>query len=135
MHYDVGVSQLDYDKSRAIYKQIIEDFQKQLVRGELGPGDKVPSQREYAQKVRVNPNTVQRAYQELERTGMVETVRGQGTFIQADEVMICGIRQQMADNLLDHFLEEMSSLGYSENEIQAKLTRRWTLIKEARIDD
>jgi GntR family transcriptional regulator len=131
----VGVSQLDYDKSRAIYKQIIEDFQKQLVRGELGPGDKVPSQREYAQKVRVNPNTVQRAYQELERTGMVETVRGQGTFIRADEVMICGIRLQMADNLLDHFLEEMSSLGYSENEIQAKLTRRWALIKEARIDD
>jgi DNA-binding transcriptional regulator YhcF (GntR family) len=66
---------------------------------------------------------------------MVETVRGQGTFIQADEVMIGGIRQQMADNLLDHFLEEMSSLGYSENEIQAMLTRRWTLIKEARIDD
>lgn len=118
---------MDYDKSRAIYKQIIEDFQKQLVRKELGPGDKIPSQREYAQQVRVNPNTVQRAYQELERSGLVATIRGQGTFIQADEAMIDEIRQQMADNLLDHFLEEMSSLGYSEDEIQAMLTRRWTI--------
>jgi len=118
---------MDYDKSRAIYKQIIEDFQKKLVRKELGPGDKIPSQREYAQQVRVNPNTVQRAYQELERSGLVATIRGQGTFIQADEAMIDEIRQQMADNLLDHFLEEMSSLGYSEDEIQAMLTRRWTI--------
>lgn len=118
---------MDYDKSRAIYKQIIENFQKQLVRKELGPGDKIPSQREYAQQVRVNPNTVQRAYQELERSGLVATIRGQGTFIQADEAMIDEIRQQMADNLLDHFLEEMSSLGYSEDEIQAMLTRRWTI--------
>ena len=136
MHYVIReVSQLDYDKSRAIYKQIIEDFQKQLVRGELSPGDKIPSQREYAQKVRVNPNTVQRAYQELERSGMVETIRGQGTFIQADESMISGIRQQMADSILGHFLEEMSSLGYSDNEIQQMLTRLWEEMKEAKIDD
>lgn len=126
---------LDYDKSRAIYKQIIEAFQKQLVRGELGLGDKIPSQREYAQKARVNPNTVQRAYQELERMGMVETVRGQGTFIQADIEMISGIRQKMADSILDHFFEEMISLGYSDNEIQEMLTRRWIENKEARLDD
>ncbi len=131
----VGVSKLDYDKSRAIYKQIIEAFQKQLVRGELGQGDKIPSQREYALAARVNPNTVQRAYQELERMGMVETVRGQGTFIQADAEMISGIRQQMADRILDHFLEEMSSLGYLENEIQEILNRRRQENKEARVDD
>ena len=126
---------LDYDKSRAIYKQIIEEFQKQLVRGELGVDDKIPSQREYAQKNQVNPNTVQRAYQELERMGMVETVRGQGTFIRADEEMMSGIRQQMADSIVDHFLKEMSSLGYLDNEIQEILNRRWKEIKEARFDD
>ncbi len=131
----MGVNKLDYDKSRAIYKQIIEEFQKKLVRGELGVDDKIPSQREYAQKNQVNPNTVQRAYQELERMGMVETVRGQGTFIRADEEMMSGIRQQMADHILDHFLEEMSSLGYMDNEIQEILNRRQKENKEARIDD
>lgn len=136
MHYTCGgVNKLDYDKSRAIYKQIIEEFQKRLVRGELGLEDKIPSQREYAQKARVNPNTVQRAYQELERMGMVETVRGQGTFIRADEEMVSGIRQQMADNIVEHFLEEMSSLGYLDNQIKEILNRRWKEKKEARIDD
>jgi len=126
---------LDYDKSRAIYKQIIEAFQKQLVRGELSRGDKIPSQREYALQARVNPNTVQRAYQELERMGMVETVRGQGTFIQADEAMIGEIRQKMADSILDHFLEEISSLGYMDNEIEEILNRRRKENKEAKPND
>jgi len=67
--------------------------------------------------------------------GMVETVRGQGTFIRANEEMISGIRQKMADSILNHFLEEMSSLGYLDNEIQEMLTRRWMKMKEARLDD
>ena len=129
------MNNLDYDKSRAIYKQIIDDFQKQLVRGDLGPGDKIPSQREYGLRVQVNPNTVQRAYQELERSGMAETIRGQGTFIKADAAMIDEIRQQMADNILDHFFAEMVSLGYSPDQIQEILTHRWELMREARIDD
>lgn len=117
----LGVNKLDYDKSKAIYKQIIESYQKQLVRGELRRGDKIPSQRDFALKARVNPNTVQRAYQELERMGMVETLRGQGTFIRADETMIKGIREQMAAALLQHFREEMHSLGYDDQQIYAML--------------
>jgi len=118
----------------AIYKQIIEEFQKQLVRGELHQGDKIPAQRDFGLKARVNPNTVQRAYQELERMGMVETVRGQGTFIRADEAMIHGIRQQMAASLLDHFRQEMHSLGYADQEIHAMLTPQEEK-KEAKPDD
>ncbi len=122
---------MDFDKAQAIYKQIIEEFQKQFVRGELGPGDRIPSLREYAQKARVNPNTVQRAYQEMERMQMVETVRGQGTFVRAGAEMIAEIREQMAERILTHFIEEMRSLGYRENEIMEILVQRQAELKEA----
>jgi GntR family transcriptional regulator len=129
------VSQLDYDKSKAIYKQIIEDFQKQLVRGTLSPGDKIPSQREYALKVSVNPNTVQRAYQELERIGLTETIRGQGTFVKADAEMISEIRKEMANDILDRFFGEMDSLGYLGEQIAELLNRRLMDMKGAITND
>jgi len=129
------VSQLDYDKSKAIYKQIIEDFQKQLIRGTLNPGDKIPSQRDYALKVSVNPNTVQRAYQELERIGLTETIRGQGTFVKADTAMISEIRQEMANDILDRFFGEMNSLGYSQEQITEILDRRLMEMKGAISND
>ena len=129
------MSQLDYDKSKAIYKQIIEDFQKQLIRGTLNPGDKIPSQRDYALKVSVNPNTVQRAYQELERIGLTETIRGQGTFVKADTAMISEIRQEMADDILDRFFEEMNSLSYSKEQITEILNRRLMEMKGAISND
>jgi len=129
------VNKLDYDKSKAIYKQIIESFQKQLVRGELRQGDKIPSQRDFALKARVNPNTVQRAYQELERMGMVETLRGQGTFIRADEAMVKCIREQMAAALLEHFQEEMHSLGYDDQQIYAMFVIPFKGKKEEALDD
>jgi len=129
------VSQLDYDKSKAIYKQIIEDFQKQLIRGTLNPGDKIPSQRDYALKVSVNPNTVQRAYQELERIGLTETIRGQGTFVKANTEMISAIRQEMADDILDRFFGEMNSLGYSQQQITEILNRRLMEMKGAITND
>lgn len=129
------MSQLDYDKSKAIYKQIIEDFQKQLIRGTLNPGDKIPSQRDYALKVSVNPNTVQRAYQELERIGLTETIRGQGTFVKADTAMISEIRQEMANDILDRFFGEMNSLGYSQEQITEILDRRLMEMKGAISND
>ncbi len=129
------MSQLDYDTSKAIYKQIIEDFQKQLVRGELEPGDKIPSQRDHALKVSVNPNTVQRAYQELERMGLTETIRGQGTFVKADTNLISEIRQAMADDILDRFFAEMNSLGYAKEEITAVLDQRLMEMKGATTND
>ncbi len=129
------MSQLDYDKSKAIYKQIIEDFQKQLIRGTLNPGDKIPSQRDYALKVSVNPNTVQRAYQELERIGLTETIRGQGTFVKADTAMITEIRQEMADDILDRFFAEMNSLGYSKEQITEILNHRLMEMKGAISND
>ena len=68
--------QLNFDSSRPIYLQMVDEVKKALVRGELSPGDKIPSLKERAQMSKVNPNTVQRAYQEMERERLTETLRG-----------------------------------------------------------
>lgn len=104
---------MNFNASQPIYKQIIDDFKKRLIRGELKAGDKIASQREYAEKARINPNTVQRAYREMESMNMVETVRGQGTFVSISGDKLEEIKMEMAVNLIVHFISEMESLGYS----------------------
>ena len=108
---------MDFNASQPIYKQIIDDFKKKLIRGELEEGDKIPSQREYAEEVRVNPNTVQRAYREMESMNMVETLRGQGTYISISADRLEEIKMEMAVNLVDYYISEMESLGYSPKDM------------------
>ncbi|MGI5911084.1 MAG: GntR family transcriptional regulator [Syntrophomonadaceae bacterium] len=104
---------MDFNASQPIYKQIINDYKKRLIRGEIKTGDKIASQREYAEKARINPNTVQRAYREMENMNIVETVRGQGTFISISSDKLEDIKMEMAIQLIDHFINEMESLGFS----------------------
>ena len=108
---------MEFNASQPIYKQIIDDFKKKLIRGELEEGDKIPSQREYAEEVRVNPNTVQRAYREMESMNMVETLRGQGTYISISADRLEEIKMEMAVNLVDYYISEMESLGYSPKDM------------------
>ena len=73
--------QIDLKSRKAIYVQIIDNFKRLIVTGVLQPDDKVPSVRDLAQTITVNPNTVQKAYRELESQGYFYTVLGQGSFI------------------------------------------------------
>lgn len=77
----------------------------------------MPSQRELAIQLSVNPNTVQRAYMEMERLNIVETIRGQGTFICNREDMVEEIRKEMGSELLEGFITEMRQIGVSDEEI------------------
>ena len=120
---------MKFDAAQPIYRQIIDDFMKKIIRGELQNGDRIPSQREYAEMVRVNPNTVQRAYREMEVMQMVETVRGQGTFVAADQAGLARIKEDMGQSLLTYFVTEMNSLGYSYQDL-AKVLEQYLQSKE-----
>ena len=72
---------LDYRDARPIYAQIIEGFRGQIRAGVLQPGEKLPSVRELATQLTINPNTIQRAYRELESTGWIASVSGKGCFV------------------------------------------------------
>jgi len=75
--------QIDLKSRKAIYEQVIDNFKRLIVTGVLKQDDKVPSVRDMAKSLTVNPNTVQKAYRELENRGYIYTVLGQGSFISA----------------------------------------------------
>ena len=105
---------MKFDSSRPIYLQIIDNYKKQLIRGEIKSGEKILSQREFAERQNVNPNTVQRAYREMEILGLVETLRGQGTFICQNQGIVEETRKEMLTNLVDDFVRAVRALGLSQ---------------------
>ncbi|WP_028595425.1 GntR family transcriptional regulator [Paenibacillus assamensis] len=106
-----------FQHSQPIYTQIMDIFIQRICRGELRPGDKLPSVRDSAVEVGVNPNTIQRSYMEMERRGVVETKRGQGTFVTTDIELLEHLRQELARNQILLFLQSMKQLGYSSHDI------------------
>jgi len=72
---------IDSRSSKPIYEQIIERIKENIIKGILKPGDKLPSVRELAAAITINPNTISKAYSELERTKAIEVIRGKGTFV------------------------------------------------------
>ena len=105
--------QMRLDQNSPIYQQIIDEFKRSIARGDLNPGDRIPSQRELATMAQVNPNTVQRAYREMEQAKITETLRGQGTFVCNDPDLVTSIRREMAERALTHFVHEMRELGFT----------------------
>lgn len=113
----------DFEASKPIYMQIAEQLYKKLVRKEIKPGDKLLSVREMAVQSGVNPNTIQRAYSEMERMGIVETRRGQGTFIIEDEGIVDTLRSQFQSEVINTFVQSMRELGYTEEDMLTGLER------------
>jgi GntR family transcriptional regulator len=122
----VGLVQLNFNSPKPIYLQMVDEVKKALVRGELLPGDKIPSHKERAEMSQVNPNTVQRAYQEMEKVGLTETLRGQGTFVRNDPMLLEQLRSEMAQEALRQFIAEMRSLGIDAKEMEQMLHRQLT---------
>ena len=98
-----------------IYLQIAGEVQRMLVRGELQPGEKLPSARDLAQTLGVNPNTIVHAYGELEGQNISETRRGLGTFIR-DNAPVKKLRSQLLADAAHRYLEEARGLGLSRQE-------------------
>lgn len=72
---------IDQRSSMPIYQQLIQEIKRAILKGALQPGDKLPSVRELSVRLTINPNTIQKSYQELERQKVIETLRGKGTFV------------------------------------------------------
>lgn len=108
---------IDFDNNLPIYMQIMTHIKKQVISGQLKPGDKILSVRELATELQINPNTVQRTFQELEREGIVETRRGLGRYVTSEESKIMEIKKEMAGDLLQHFIQSMHELGFENQDI------------------
>jgi GntR family transcriptional regulator len=116
---------VDLKSGVPIYRQIIDQVKSAIATGTLGPGDRLPTVRQLAVDLSVNPNTVSRAYNELELTGLVETHMGSGTFIgnkrvERDEVE----RRRILDQICQEFLSRASSHGFTLDDLVETLTQR-----------
>ena len=109
--------QLDERSSKPLYEQIIEQFKLLVARGSLMPEDAIPSVRKLAPQLGITPSTVAKAYQELERQGVIETIRAKGTFIarkvelQADDRKLSALHQSLSSIAL-----ELKMMGYTKEQ-------------------
>ena len=108
---------MEYNTASPIYLQVINELKKRMVKGELKPGEKMPSNRELAVLFKVNQNTAARIYREMESMGLCYTKRGIGTFVSEEDDMISGLKKEMAEELVRNFMQEMEDLGFQKGDI------------------
>ncbi|AIC93860.1 GntR family transcriptional regulator [Shouchella lehensis] len=114
---------IQFDPNKAIYAQIVDSFYQQICSSELMPGEKLPSVRETAQMLKVNPNTVSRAYQEMDRDKVTFSKRGQGTFVTEDHTIIRALKEALAKKQLTELVHYMRNLGYTDETMIEALTK------------
>ncbi len=117
------------DSSRPLYAQIAELVRLDIISGLYQPGTKLPSVRELAAQAKVNPNTMQKALAELERSGLVHSMRTSGRFITEDTDMIQRLKEELAESHIREFLEKMSSMGMTPADTLALIEK---ILKEER---
>lgn len=105
-----------------IYSQLVEKIKLKIVSGEYIPGQRFPAVRELAQEAGVNPNTMQRAMQELERQGFLFSLRTSGRYVTEDTQLIDETKKTMAGELIQKFLKQMEALGFRREEISRLMT-------------
>mgnify|MGYP004522768451 CR=1 FL=1 len=102
-----------FDNERPIYIQLVEMIRIDIVSGKFKKGQKLPSVRELALIMKVNPNTMQKALAELENEKLIYTERTNGKFVTEDEKMIEKTKKQLAQEKVNNYLNSMESIGIS----------------------
>lgn len=111
---------LDYRDTRPLYEQIVDKFQTLILKGVLEPNSRMPSVRSLAVELSINPNTIQRAYTELERSGFIYTVKGRGNFVAYDE-SLKEVRREEIFAKLDALRMEAEELGMTRQELSRRI--------------
>ena len=107
---------LDYRDSRPLYQQVKDSLRRMMLTGLLEPDEKLPSVRSLATQLAINPNTIQRAYAELEAEGYIYSVAGRGSFVSAGDGEHLRRIAELTGRLVP-LLEELKSLGYTREQL------------------
>ena len=113
---------IDYKDARPIYEQVVDKFQKLILTGVLEPNTRMPSVRSLAVELSINPNTIQRAYAELERQGFIYTVKGRGAFVAFDEKLL-DVRKRQIFEKLKELVREAGEIGIAGRELAGWLLK------------
>ena len=108
---------MKFDNNIPIYIQLVEELKKDIISGRILPGERLPSVREFAIEMKVNPNTMQKALQELESINLIYTERTNGKYVTTDKKLIDKYRKEFALNLSNKYFIDMESIGFTNEEI------------------
>lgn len=111
---------LDYKDTRPIYEQVVEKFQTLILKGVLEPDAQLPSVRSLAVELSINPNTIQRAYGELERQGFIYTIKGRGGFVRYSDDLL-EIKKERLRKQLSEVLREAEEFNIPVEELIGQL--------------
>jgi len=112
---------LDLSDGRPLYQQIVDEVRRAVALGDLGPAEPLPSVRALATRLRVNPNTVQQAYRELERAGVIYSRRGQGTFAARNGV--ADHRELLLRDVAERALKDARRFGFTPYDLAGAVVR------------
>ena len=107
---------IDYKDTRPIYEQIVERYKTLILKGALQPDEQLPSVRNLAMELSINPNTIQKAYAELERQGFIYTVTGRGNFVSGDSGLVDKRKNEYIEQILA-LVREVLEIGMSKTEL------------------
>lgn len=116
---------MQFDSNIPIYVQVSNDIKQKIISGELKPGDKLPSNRELSLIYKVNPNTVQRVYRELEQEKLCFSKRGIGMFITEDEATCNQLKENLIENIVDDFISKIKAMNISKEEFIELAEKNW----------
>lgn len=111
---------IDYRDSRHIYEQVKDAYRQQILAGILEAGAEMPSVRSLASSLAVNPNTIQRAYRELEAEGFICSVKGKGSFVSLSEEASEGLKRELLESF-DNTVKELRALGVTAESLMERL--------------
>lgn len=108
---------INYNDKRPIYEQVVDRMQSLILSGVLEPDEKLPSVRALAMELSINPNTIQKAYHELETAGYIYTVKGRGNFVRANESLVKAKREHLLGELKEKMVS-CQEAGISADEVR-----------------
>ncbi|MDE6600980.1 MAG: GntR family transcriptional regulator [Lachnospiraceae bacterium] len=107
---------IDYKDTRPIYEQVVERFKTLILKGAMQPDEQMPSVRNLAMELSINPNTIQKAYAELERQDFIYTVKGRGSFVSGDGTLVERRKKEYLEQILK-LVREVLEIGMTKMEI------------------
>jgi len=120
---------MDFDGGRPIWLQLVDEFSRRIATAEWPPGEKVGSVRDLATEFGVNPNTVQRALNQLDALGLTTTERTVGRFVTTDPAVVGIQKARQAGQLVDDLIARLQGLGLSQDDAIALVRTRWELVE------
>ena len=121
---------MKFNNRDPVYIQVIRYFKEQIAKGLLQPGEEIPSRRELANQLKINPNTSQRAYKEMEEAGLIFTEGNLPSRITTDEKVLKLVREELIMEAVEAFIQSMQAINVNHAEAMEIINEKYSKINE-----